>query len=520
MNGEVVRLSQGEFSNKTVYSKTPLDVMKKFVSEGVEWFHIVNLDGTQAEPKIQPNNGTNNGTKTGTNNETDDDSRSANLTVIRQLIKYGKSVGVSIQIGGGVRNYTQVKKYLEIGVDRVVIGTLVFSDPTEFKKILSAYSTQVVVALDVLDGIVRVHGWTKSTETSIETAISDLLSLGVSNFLVTDIKKDGMLSGINTELYRKIQSLLDSSESKKSGNHIEIIASGGVNSLDSIKSALEVCGSVVVGRSLYEGTINQAQLGNIILAYNKSYLTKRIIPCLDVKNGKVVKGVNFLNLKDIGDPVEMAMYYNEKGADELVFLDITATVEGRKATLSKIREVAETVFIPFTVGGGVKTLADIQDIINAGAEKVAINSGAISNPEVLTQGAHKFGSQCIVLAVDVKQKGDTWEVYSQAGTQPTGLDAFRWIEKAISKGAGEILVTSIDRDGTKQGFDLQLLSELRARFKVPIIASGGAGQVEHFAEIFDIGIDAGLAASIFHEREIEIHTLKRLLKSRNVRVRI
>lgn len=249
---------------------------------------------------------------------------------------------------------------------------------------------------------------------------------------------------------------------------------------------------------------------------------KRIIPCLDVKNGRVVKGVNFVNLIDAGDPVEAAKVYNKAGADELVFLDITATHEARGTVVDMARRVAETVFIPFTVGGGIKTVEDFRELLSAGADKISINSSAIRDPELITAAADKFGSQCVVVAIDAKRNPETksWNVYINGGRIDTGLDAIEWAEKANRLGAGEILLTSMDCDGTKNGYDTELTRTVSENVSIPVIASGGAGTMEHFKEALTVGkADAALAASLFHFKEIEISELKKYLASEGVPVR-
>ncbi|MFX0104651.1 MAG: imidazole glycerol phosphate synthase subunit HisF [Candidatus Hodarchaeota archaeon] len=249
-------------------------------------------------------------------------------------------------------------------------------------------------------------------------------------------------------------------------------------------------------------------------------MIRRIIPCLDVKEGRVVKGVRFQNLRDSGDPVEMARYYNDIGADELVFLDISATIEGRKSMLKTIRSVAEEIYIPFTVGGGIRTIEDMTSIIKAGAEKVSINSAAISDPNLISRGAKKLGSQCIVVSIDAKRKGRSWEVYSHSGTKPTGLDVLEWAETAVEKGAGELLVTSMDRDGTNLGYDLELIRKITDNVSVPVIASGGAGTKEHFLEAIKNGAEAVLAASLFHYNKLDIQDLKEFLNDHDIMVRL
>lgn len=253
--------------------------------------------------------------------------------------------------------------------------------------------------------------------------------------------------------------------------------------------------------------------------------TKRIIPCLDVKDGRVVKGTNFINLRDAGDPVEVAAEYGRAGADELVFLDITASSDRRDTTIDMVRRVAEQVFIPFTVGGGIRSVDDFRNILRAGADKCSVNSAAIDNPSLIHEAASKFGSQCVVLAIDAKRRPDTdsvgWTIYKHGGRLDMGIDAVEWAKKGVSLGAGEILLTSMDCDGTKAGYDLELTRAISDAVDVPVIASGGAGNMEHFYDALTRGgAEAALAASLFHFKEIEINDLKKYLKDRGVPVRL
>lgn len=250
-------------------------------------------------------------------------------------------------------------------------------------------------------------------------------------------------------------------------------------------------------------------------------LAKRIIPCLDIKDGRVVKGVNFVNLRDAGDPVEQARLYDEQGADELVFLDISATHEGRKTTLELVSRVAETVFMPLTVGGGIREVDDMRNLLLAGADKVSVNSAAVNRPELLSEGASRFGAQCIVLAIDARRKDSSWEVYVSGGRTPTGLDAVEWAMRGVELGAGEILLTSMDSDGTLAGYDIELTRIISDMVSVPVIASGGAGTTQHFTEVLTKGnADAALAASLFHDGKLKIAELKKELQSSGVVVRI
>jgi cyclase len=249
-------------------------------------------------------------------------------------------------------------------------------------------------------------------------------------------------------------------------------------------------------------------------------LAKRIIPCLDVKDGRVVKGISFVNLRDAGDPVEQAKTYDGMGADELVFLDISATPEGHQTTLEIVRAIAEQVFLPLTVGGGIREVQDIRQTLLSGADKVSINSAAVRDPALLTAGAERFGNQCIVLAIDAKQSGQGWEVYIDGGRTPTGKDALKWAVEGVSRGAGEILLTSMDRDGTRDGYDLALTEAIASQVQVPIIASGGAGSPSDFLDVFqNTQAEAALAATLFHDQILEIGELKSYLSEHGVPIR-
>ena len=251
-------------------------------------------------------------------------------------------------------------------------------------------------------------------------------------------------------------------------------------------------------------------------------ITKRIIPCLDVKDGRVVKGVNFEGLSDVSSPVELGRYYSDNGADELVFYDITASAEGRALFTDILRQVAETIFIPLTVGGGINTIEDFDRVLKCGADKVSVNSGAIRDPQLVGEAARKYGDQCVVLSADVKRVDGRFRVFAKGGRVDTGMEAISWIRRCVSNGAGEVVVNSIDTDGVRRGFDLELLQAVCAAVKVPVIASGGAGSQADFVELFQKvpAVDAGLAASVFHFGEIAIPELKRTLRENNINVRL
>ena len=250
-------------------------------------------------------------------------------------------------------------------------------------------------------------------------------------------------------------------------------------------------------------------------------LAKRIIPCLDVRDGRVVKGVNFVNIRDAGDPVELAKYYSDQGADEIVFLDITATSDARDTVADAVERTAAQVCVPLTVGGGIRTLEDFQRLLRAGADKISVNSAAVARPELISEAAERFGSQCVVLAVDARARGDgTWEVVVAGGRKPTGMDLIAWVKKGEALGAGEILLTSMDADGTKAGFDLAMTKAVTDAVSIPVIASGGCGSLAHFAEVFEqTNCDAALAASLFHFGELTVPQVKEYLESRQIPVR-
>jgi len=250
-------------------------------------------------------------------------------------------------------------------------------------------------------------------------------------------------------------------------------------------------------------------------------LAKRIIPCLDVMNGRVVKGINFVNLRDAGDPVEQAKIYDREGADELVLLDITATHEGRETMLDVVQRVADAIFIPFCVGGGLRTVQDMRETLLAGADKIGINSAAVHTPDLISEGAERFGSQCIVVAIDARWNGTNYEVYVSGGRKPTGLDAIEWAIEAERRGAGEILLTCMDRDGTQDGYEIKLTRAISDAVKIPVIASGGAGKLEHFSDAITAGgADAVLAASLFHYQQLSVGQVKAYLKEQGIPVRI
>ncbi|MBY8988703.1 MAG: imidazole glycerol phosphate synthase subunit HisF [Candidatus Lokiarchaeota archaeon] len=488
--GKVVRLTQGDFSRQITYSNDPAAILRQFIETGILWIHVVNLDGAL----------------TGNFRE------NLSYPVILDLIELSKQAGIKIQIGGGIRSIEIIEELINRGTDRILLGTIALDDNKLLKVLSKQYKNNIAIALDSSNRIIRTKGWQFDTKLDIFKVLSKMENLGIRDFIVTDIMKDGTSTGLNTNLFLELV--------KRKKLNTRIIASGGVSSISDVKKALLYADGVIVGKALYDGSIPLGVLGSFFDSLHCSRLVKRIIPCLDVKNGRVVKGVKFKNLQDSGDPVELARYYNNNGADELVFLDISATLEGRKSILNTIRSVAEEIFIPLTVGGGIRTIEDMTAIIKAGAEKVSINSAAINDPNLITKGAKKFGSQCIVVAIDAKKKGDLWEVYSHSGTISTGLDVIEWVKTVVDMGAGELLVTSMDRDGTNAGYDLELIRAITDIVSVPLIASGGAGNKEHFLDAINNGAEAVLAASLFHFNILRIQDLKEFMSAHDILVRI
>lgn len=487
--GKVVRLVRGDFNKQTTYSDNPAKVAERFCQLGADWLHVVNLDGALD----------------GSLND------SANLQAVKAILEVTVLYATQVQVGGGVRSLDDVTTLVQLGVRRVIVGTLAVGQPSTLAKIVENYPNYIAVGLDVLEGSVRTKGWVEDSKLNLSTVAQRISDIGVKTLVVTDISRDGTGEGLNLDLYQSLRQLI--------GPTVNLIASGGVKDLTDVTRALEVCEGVIVGNSLYNGSISSDQLQKSIYKFSQSNLTVRIIPCLDVKEGRVVKGVNFVKLRDSGDPVDLARLYNRQGADELIFLDISATIEGRESMIDVIRSVAEEVRIPFAVGGGVRTVEDIGRLIKAGAEKVSINSAAIQNPELVTQGSKKFGSQCIVVAIDAKESNGRWEVFTHGGRRSTGIDAVEWAKEVVRRGAGELLVTSMDRDGTKVGYDLNLIRAITSVVQVPVISSGGAGTLPHFAEAVEAGAEAVLAASLFHYGEFKVREVKSYLGSSQYPVR-
>ena len=498
-DGQCVRLRQGRMEDSTVFSDDPVEMAVHWLERGAKRLHIVDLNGAFEGTPV-------------------------NAEIVTAIAKTCPQL--PIQIGGGIRNLESVRFYIEAGVSFVIIGTAAVKDPDFVKQACEAFPEKIIVGLDAFNGKVATEGWSDVSEVSVVEVDNKYADVGVSALVYTDIARDGMMQGCNIEATVKLAEQ----------SPVPIIASGGIAKLADIvdlrasaktKTGAGIIGAIT-GRAIYEGKLDltEAQAYCNAEEAQKMALAKRIIPCLDCDKGRVVKGVKFVDIRDAGDPVEVAKRYCEEGADEITFLDITASHEDRATTVDTVRAIAGQVFIPLTVGGGIRKLEDIRTMLNAGADKVAINTAAVSNPEFVREAAARFGSQCTVVAVDAKQvssKDDSlkWEIFTHGGRNSTGLDAIDWVKRMVDCGAGEILLTSMDRDGTKIGFDLALNKTVSQAVQVPIIASGGVGNLEHLAEGVLVGeADAVLAASIFHFGEYSIAEAKKYMASKGIEIRL
>lgn len=490
MDGKCVRLRQGRFGEKTVYAHDPVSVAKSFIEDGAKYLHLVDLDGTkEGAPR--------------------------NMNTILSILR---NTNVPVQTGGGMRIEENIRQYLDAGVARVILGTSALFNPETVRRLIAEYGPgRIVVSVDGKDGKVAVKGWQETIGIGVIEFIQQLQTLGVTTIIYTDVKSDGELQGPNFEMIEKILKF-----------PLKIIAAAGVTTIEQVQKLrdLGVYG-VIVGKALYEERFNLQQAVKqvpqpvVVWAMPKpaNAPTKRIIACMDVAEGRVKKGINFIELKDAGDPVEIGKRYSDQGVDELMFLDITATVEKRATMNELVKRVAKEIDIPFTVGGGVRTIDDIRVLLTRGADKVSIGSAAVKNPSFVKEAAETFGSQCIVVSVDPKWNGTIWEIYIKGGREATGIDAIEYAKQMESLGAGELLVNSLDRDGTKEGYDLELLKAISSTVRIPVIASSGAGKPEHFVEAFDAGADAALAAGVLHREELSIETIKRHLVEHKIDVR-
>ncbi len=478
--GKCVRLIQGDFKFKKTYSDDPLKIAQFFQKAGLKKLHLIDLEGAK-EGKVK-------------NWET--------------IEKVAKKTNLVLQVGGGFQTEKDIKKLLDLGPHQVTLGTIAVCQPKKLRKFLKKFGPEkIVVDVGIKNSEIYFRGWQEKTKKDINSFLKSLIKLGTKTIICTDIERDGTLRGPNFSLYKKLVSKFP---------NLEIIASGGVRNKKDLKklSKIGVTG-VIVGKAIYENKISLNDL--------KSMMPKKIIPCLDCKKwrGKwsVVKGIKFEKLRLAGDPVKLAKKYSAEGADELAMLDISASLENRRPFFNLVKKVAKAIKIPLVVGGGIVTLSDIENLLKAGVSKVSLNTSIVKNPNFLSRAAKKFGSERIVAAIDAKKQGKSWKVCILGGTKTTNLDAVKWAEEVKKRGAGELLPTSKDKDGTKDGYDLELLRKLKTAADLPIIASGGAGKKEHFLQAFKKGkADAILAASLFHFNEVKIPELKRYLKRKGINV--
>lgn len=482
INGQCVRLNQGDYDRKTVYLDNPMTAALKFEEAGATMLNLIDLDGARL-------------------------GKPCNRTLILDI---AKELSVPVQVGGGIRTVEDAEFYLKNGVERILLGTIALENPAVVSTLIEKFGPRrIVVTVEIKENKLAVRGWKNTSEVLLDDYLVSLKKIGVQIVLVTDIQKDGTFLGPNLDLTKKI---VDAG--------FEVLAAGGISSLDDLNELKKIkAAGAVIGKALYEGRFTfEEALEKLV---GKNNLTKRIVPCLDVAGGRVVKGTKFRDLKDAGDAVEVAKFYCDSGADELIFLDITASKENRSTALELAGKIAANINIPFTIGGGINSIETIRQLLNIGADKVAINSAAILNPGLITLASKIFGSQCIVISIDAKKKDDGWELYIKGGSQATGIDVIDFARQMQMLGAGELLVNSLDRDGTRSGYDVDLLKAVAKAVTIPVIASSGAGSREDFLEVLQkTNVDAVLAASLFHYGEIEINELKKYLKSNGIKIRV
>jgi cyclase len=483
LDGKVVRLKKGDYNDVTEYSSDPVEVARGMQAQGSEWIHIIDLNGAKQGASV--------------NKDT--------------IEKICKAVACKVQIGGGIRSMDNARAMLGLGVSRVIIGTTALKHLEVLKAMINEFgSDSIVVSIDIKNGQPASEGWLEFSELSSQKVADNLRSAGVKTVIVTDISKDGMLEGPNVELTRQWKDF-----------GFETIAAGGVTTeanVTELKSA-GVDGAII-GKALYEKTITIA--GALFAAMDsQSSLALRIIPCMDIKDGRVVKGTGFLNFVDDGDPLELAKLYSAQNADELVLLDIAATTEARKNRVELVGAIAKEINIPFTIGGGISEIDDIRQLLLAGADKVSIGTAAITNPDIVDKAVAEFGAQAIVISLDLKREGGSWNVFTYRDMKSTGLNGIEFAKDMERRGAGELLVNSMDRDGTKKGYDIELLSTVTEAVSIPVIASSGVGSIEDFYEVFEkTGVTAALAASVFHNGSLSIEEVKNDLKRKGLKVRL
>jgi imidazole glycerol-phosphate synthase subunit HisF len=477
LQGNAVRLQHGDFAQVTRYGDPEAVLDALDVPRGSR-LHVVDLEGSRSGVP-------------------------AEVEAVRRMAKRD----LRVQVGGGIRSVADARAWLDAGAEKVVVGTVAADSPEVLHAIVDAVGAErVIAAVDVRDGVVRVAGWERDARASLAEVLEGVEAAGIREVLVTDIRKDGALRGPSFDLYRSLRTQL------------KIIASGGVSTLSDVVSLARLGVDCVIGKALLERRIDLREARARVAVPNA--IPERIVPCLDVRDGRVVKGVSFANLRDAGDPVECAMRYEAEGADELVILDVSATDAGKRTALDTVHRVAEALFIPLTVGGGVRTIEDFRALLRAGADRVGINTAAIRDPSLLARCAAEFGVQAVVLSCDAKRVDGRFEALVRSGKESSGVDAVDWCRRAEELGAGEILLTSVDRDGTNLGYDVELLRAVSSVLKIGVIASGGAGKLDDFREAIESGgARAVLAASLFHDRRLSIGEVKDYLEREGIPVR-
>ena len=467
ISGEAVRLLKGDYSQKTIYSKNPAELAKWFEMAGAKYLHVVDLDGAKS-------------------------GASANTGTIREI---REAVSIPIQVGGGIRTADTAARYLEdLKIDRVILGTAAIEEPGFVREMIAKYGTdRIVVGVDVRSGKVATSGWLQDSGADYLEFIGGLTKIGIKYIVATDISRDGALTSPNWAMYERIK--------EKYGDKINITVSGGVSCEADIRRARGYYG-VIVGRAHYEGKVDLVKI-----------LAKRIVPCLDIKNGNVVKGIKFVGLRDIGNPVEIAKRYEQQGADEVVLLDISATEEERESMFPLLRRVSNELSIPVALGGGIRTIDDFRKAIECGASKVSVNSAAVANPQLISEAAAELGSERVVVAIDF----DGRDVYVKGGHEKTGLDLISWAKTCEELGAGELLVTSIGGDGTKEGYDIAMTKAVVEAAAIPVIASGGCGSIRDILDVLmKTDCDAALAASLFHYGTATVSDVKSEMKRHGI----
>jgi cyclase len=481
LGGRVVRLTHGDFATARVYGEAEplLDALD--VPRGAR-LHVVDLEASRNGKPVETN-----------------------------LVQRLAQRDLAVQIGGGIRSLDDARRWFDCGAQLIVVGTVAANAPALLGDLVDTFGAEkIIAAIDLRDGLVRVDGWERASSASLEDVFARCEALGIREALVTDITKDGALRGPSFALYRQLRGV----------TRMTLIASGGVSTISDVISLARHpnVGACVIGKALLERRIDLREARARVATPNA--IPERIIPCLDVRDGRVVKGVSFTNIRDAGDPVECAMRYEEEGADELVMLDISATDRSARTALDTVRRVAESIFVPLTVGGGVRTREDFRNLLRAGADRVAINTAAIKRPELIAECAEEFGVQAVVLSCDAKRVDDGWVATMRSGNEQTSLDAIQWCRRAEELGAGEIVLTSVDRDGQNSGFDLELLRAATSVLRIGVIASGGAGKLDHFRDAIEAGgARAVLAASLFHDRALTVGAVKQYLEREGIPVR-